>query len=80
MTEQVHGHEIMEMMIASGKKYTREILEAEIIEKYGPETRFHTCSAENMTANELIDFLEQRGKFVSDGDQFSTQEENICNH
>ncbi len=78
----VHGHEVMEMMIASGESYTRDTLRAAIHEKFGQATRFFTCSAEQMTADELIDFLESRGKFQpTDGSEgFQTDPSKICNH
>ena len=80
MSESIHGHEVMEMMVASGKSYTKASLEHEIIEKFGVDTRFYTCSAENMTAHELVDFLESRNKFIGDGERFSTDSEKICDH
>ncbi len=80
MPDPVHGHEVMQMMIASGKRYTRDSLRADILERFGPDTRFYTCSAEGMTADQLIDFLESRGKFQSDADGFNTDPSKICNH
>ncbi len=80
MAEQIHGHEVMEMMIESGQTYTKESLKSEIISKFGEDARFFTCSAENMSAQEIIDFLETKGKFVSQEDGFKTDVDNICNH
>ena len=80
MSESVHGHEVMKMMVASGKNYTKGSLEHEIIEKFGTDTRFYTCSAENMTAGELVDFLASRNKFIDTGEGFSTSTEKICDH
>ena len=80
MSESIHGHEVIEMMVASGKSYTRESLDAEIIEKFGPDAQFHTCSVENMTAKELVDFLEARDKFITAGEGFSTDPDKICDH
>lgn len=80
MSQPVHGHEVMQMMIESGKAYTRDSLRADILDRFGPEARFYTCSAEGMSADELIDFLEARGKFRSDADGFTTDPSKICNH
>jgi probable metal-binding protein len=79
-TGSVHGHEVMKMMIASGKMWTRENLVVEIHQKFGASARFHTCSSDNMTATELIDFLEVRGKFVDRGEGLTTDDSLICNH
>ena len=68
------------MMVESNQAHTRESLQAAIIGRFGAEARFHTCSAENMTADELIDCLAARGKFVAHGDGFSTARDRICAH
>ena len=57
-----HGHEVLAMM--QGKVYTEEGLLKAIIEQFGPDERFYTCSAENLTAQGLIDFLKEHGKFM----------------
>jgi len=62
MSKIVHGREVKMMAMASGKLMTRESLHQEIIEKFGAETRFYSCAAENMTADELITFFETNGK------------------
>ena len=80
MPEQVHGHEVMKMMIDDGRVYTQATLRAAIAERFGEETRFYTCSAENMTADELVAFLESRGKFIHEGDGLRTETGRICQH
>lgn len=80
MTEQIHGHEVMHMMMESGRTYTKATLRAAIIERFGADARFFTCSAANMSAAELIDFLEQRGKLVAAGEGFKTEAERMCQH
>ena len=78
--DDIHGHEVMRMMVDSGKAYTRESLRADIIERFGADARFCTCSAANMTSDQLIDFLAERGKFVEAPQGFTTHPEKICNH
>lgn len=78
--EDIHGHEVMRMMVESGASYDEASLKAAIVERFGPDARFCTCSASGMTADELIQFLAQRGKFVSSGDGFSTSPDQICDH
>ena len=60
----IHGHEVLQMMIASGETYTVATLEAAIVARFGKEARFHTCSAENLSAAELVAFLQKKGKFI----------------
>lgn len=77
--ESIHGHEVLHMMLTQSS-WTRDSLESAITEKFGTDRKFHTCSAEGMSASELIDFLEQRGKFVDSAEGFNTERERICNH
>lgn len=78
--ESIHGHEVLNMMIASGESYSKESLMLAIENRFGESARFHTCSAENMTAAELVAFLEKKGKFVPVDAGFTTAESKICRH
>ena len=77
---EIHGHEVMKMMLEADKPFDETSLEAAIIDRFGSEARFCTCSANGMTAQELIAFLAARGKFVPSGEGFSTQADKICDH
>jgi probable metal-binding protein len=80
MTRQIHGHEVIEMMVAADQSYTRESLQAAINGKFGPAARFHTCSAENMDAAQLIEFLAQRGKFTAGAADLAINPAKVCRH
>jgi probable metal-binding protein len=77
---QIHGHEVMQMMLDSGSAYTRESLRQAIIDRFGAEARFFTCSAEDLTAEALIEFLAERGKFISSEEGFNTAPAKMCHH
>ena len=74
----IHGHEVLNMMLESGERYSEQSLEAAICMRFGKDARFHTCSAEDMTAAELVAFLASRGKFIPAENGFSTHESKIC--
>lgn len=78
--EQIHGHAVIQMMLASDKAYTRASLLEDINNTFGPQARFCTCSAENLTAEGLIDFLQAKGKFVPRDDGFQTSRDLMCQH
>ncbi len=80
MSESIHGHEVMQMMVESDQSFSKKTLEEAIISKFGENAKFYTCSQEDMTAVELIAFLESRGKFIEEGQGFTTEEEKMCNH
>ncbi len=74
-----HGHEVLEMMFGNSYSSRKELIDA-IIAKFGSEERFYTCSAENMTASELVDFLEAKGKFMPAEAGFTADKTKMCNH
>jgi len=80
MQDQIHGHEVMKMMLEADAPYTRATLREAMVSRFGEEARYYTCSAENMTPEELITFLDERGKFVASGDGFTTDPNRICEH
>jgi len=49
MSEPIHGHEVMNMMVASTRSYTRTSLHAAITGRFGHDVRFYTCSAAGST-------------------------------
>ncbi|CAM7666542.1 YecH family metal-binding protein [Lelliottia nimipressuralis] len=76
----IHGHDVLNMMIESGEQFTEQSLVQAIDSRFGNNARFHTCSAENMTAAELVAFLAARGKFIPADEGFSTHVSKICRH
>lgn len=76
--DMVHGHEVLHMM--EGNSYTENSLIKAIVDRFGSEERFYTCSAENMTAEELVQFLKDRGKFMPADTGFTVDTSTICNH
>jgi probable metal-binding protein len=73
----IHGHEVLQMMLASGESWTVASLEAAIRRRFGEEARFHTCSAENLSAAELVAFLEKKANLLPE-EGFTTAENKIC--
>ncbi len=80
MGESIHGHDVMRMMVEANRSFTEKQLEEAIRTRFGAEARFHTCSASEMTAKELIGFLRSRSKFIVSDTQLSMASENICDH
>ena len=81
MLELIHAHEVMHMMLESGKSYTRESFKADLADKFGPDARFHSCSVNNMSPDDLLEFLAARGKLAGDLDtEFRMDPLNMCSH
>lgn len=76
----IHAHEVMHMMLELNRDFSRETLAEAIVDRFGSNARFCSCSAENMDVDGVIAFLESRGKFVVREDGFNTAADKICNH
>lgn len=79
--DSIHGHDVIEMIQTAGRPFTRSELVTAISGKFGDGARFHTCSAEGMTADELVTFLMAKGKFVIAEDAGMTIDPaKVCQH
>lgn len=76
----VHGHAVLEMILGAAAPMT----EADIIAKarwtFGENARYYTCSAENMTIEELLQFLVRRQKITLDRGYVTAHRERMCKH
>ena len=79
-SEEIHGHAVLQIMLESGILYSRKSLRQEIESIFGEEARFTICSGGGMTAEELIDALAAKGKFVGEPDAFTFDPARMCNH
>jgi len=78
MNESIHGHQVMEMMAKSKQAYTKQSLKLAIATKFGENARFHTCMGNDLTADDLIEFLTSKGKFVESSEGIKMPEEHLC--
>nr|WP_297168473.1 YecH family metal-binding protein [uncultured Dysgonomonas sp.] len=76
--EQIHAHEVLHMM--EGNNYTEASLIEAIKERFGENQTFYACSAENMSIDELIIFLKNKGKFMPSDSGFTVDITKVCNH
>ena len=77
---EIHAHEVMRLMLELDTDFSRESLSNAIIERFGANAKFHSCSEAGMGVVAVINFLESRGKFVARADGFNTAQDKICNH
>lgn len=80
ITESIHGHEVMHLIADAKLALTKDAWITEIGRKFGATAKFHTCSAENLSAAALMDFLIARGKFDIAGPALSLDATKICQH
>lgn len=59
-----HVHDVLTMINETRLPYTKFGLQEAIIEHFGTTARFASCSHDNMAAEQAVEFLIMRGKFV----------------
>lgn len=80
VTDSIHGHEVIHMIQESVTPWVRADLLAAVAGRFGAQARFHTCSAQDMDAEGLLDFLEAKGKFVPGTAGIVMDPTKVCNH
>ncbi len=78
--QSIHGHEVIHMIADADRAFSRTELVAAIAAKFGADARFHTCSAEDLTAEGLVEFLISRGKFFGDERSLALDPSKVCQH
>lgn len=78
MNAEVHGHEILERLIAAGGTMPLSALKAAASRDFGEDARYYTCSARGMTFDGLIGFLLQRSKVAIGDEMVTVRAENMC--
>ena len=80
MSYEIHGRAVIDLILASGRTFTRPSLVAYIKHHFGVSTHFCTCSRVGLTAEELVDFLAESGKFRGTAEAFTVNSERVCQH
>jgi probable metal-binding protein len=78
--ESIHGHDVINMIIDSGRRWGREELLSAISERFGSDAIFHTCSATEMNAKGLVEFLGAKGKFLENDEGLAMDVTKLCSH
>jgi probable metal-binding protein len=58
------------MLGEPGAAYTRDAIARAMRAAFGEDVRFHTCSSQGLSVEELLAFLEARGKIRTERDGF----------
>ena len=72
----IHAHEVLRMM--EGNSYNVDTLKEAIIDRFGDDARFYTCSAEGLDAGQIIEFLTAKGKFIPTDNGFTMDLSKVC--
>ncbi|PJC88206.1 DUF2492 domain-containing protein [Vibrio sp. HA2012] len=78
MSKSIHGHKVMNLLAAADKVLSKSELLEEIRRTFGYDAVYHTCSAEGLSAEDLIDFLLNKGKFIESDTGLTMPADNRC--
>ena len=76
----IHIHDILDMIYSSGKSYTIDSLLEEVKEIYGKDVCFNSCSDHRFGLQEMIGFMQDRGKIEVLGDRIYPAGATYCDH
>lgn len=80
MSDSIHGHQVMQLMLSLGGAISKTELMKLMATQFGEQAKYHTCSATEMSAEQLIAFLERKGKFIESAMGIETAVDKICHH
>ena len=80
MADSIHAHEILQLLAATVPARDIEDLRDQLAECFGPETRFHTCSQSDMSLDDLLIFLFERGKVENRDGHVNVITDHVCHH
>lgn len=80
MTDSVHGHAVLDVLAASPEPMSRESLREAAARLWGADRRYHTCSASDMSLDDLVEFLLVRRKISEQEHTLIVHPEERCSH
>ncbi|HMA97123.1 MAG TPA: YecH family metal-binding protein [Polyangiaceae bacterium] len=80
MTQEVHGHEVLERIINAGGVMPLSQLRSSAATAFGTDAQYYTCSARGMSFDDLLGFLVQRQKISVVGENVTVHAESMCQH
>ncbi len=76
--EELHGHELIDLIIRQNKPVGLEDIKKLAEKELGRDTLYFTCQHNNMTTDDLIQFLIDKEKLVPKDDGYVIVTKNIC--
>lgn len=78
--EQIHGHEVMQMINDAVDPIDKKQLQQQIQALYGDDPKFFACAIQDADFEGILTFLKARGKVVELNGKLSTEIGLMCDH
>ena|ERR1039457_942033 len=79
-TQSIHGHTLLNHVLDLGGNESLTTLRKWAETSHGLDARYHTCSAQGLTYDGLLQFLLERNKIEVSGDRISVIADHVCSH
>ncbi|TCI04045.1 DUF2492 family protein [Corallincola luteus] len=76
----IHGHKVLELILSSAPNQSLTELRQLVINNFGTDAIYHTCSESDMDLDSLLAFFVARGKVAGDDGALNVDETKICQH
>lgn len=80
MTKSIHGHIVLNHILDLGGSESLITLRNWSEACHGLDARYHTCSAQDLTYEGLLQFLLGRKKIEVTGDRVRVTADHVCSH
>ena len=62
MQKSIHGHKVLKLIREHNQPVSKSKLLTTMVQHFGSESRFHTCSAKELSAEQLVELFLDKGK------------------
>ena len=69
MQESIHGHNVLNLIREYNQPVSKEEILTAIAQHFGSNNLFHTCSAEGLNADQLLELFLAKGKLTLQNEQ-----------
>lgn len=76
----IHAHDLLDLLIKAAAPVPRETLRSLVHERFGEEVLFASCSENNYSFDEILQFLASRDKIIISDNGIVADIEKICDH
>jgi probable metal-binding protein len=79
-TPSIHGHKLLNHILDLGGSEPLDALRLWAASTHGPDAQYHTCSAEELTFDSLMQFLLDRNKIEISDNRVRVIADHVCSH
>lgn len=78
MSDPIHAHALMQMIMEAAGTLSREELSAVAAERFGSDAVFTNCTGKSYSFEEIVSFLEERGKITCSEIGLQVNSDAVC--